>query len=191
MLSLDKSISWYLYLHVLIIVLMLKVFFLIFLVSSNLTKSSSSNNMTVTVGGTVGSLVIAAIGLLLAFVAIRCAFSQTLTNQTMNSGPFFLAITLKKIISILSYLGWTLPQISLIVFTKHCTLFFSINIDLNENQQKWQKDSHLWWKQRLLIQRNRRTTFLIHKVSKIKFMLIYITVICLFSILFIEMIIKC
>uniref|UniRef100_A0A8W8NVL1 Tyrosine-protein phosphatase domain-containing protein n=1 Tax=Magallana gigas TaxID=29159 RepID=A0A8W8NVL1_MAGGI len=42
-------------------------------VSSNRTKSASPspNNMTVTVGGTVGSFVIVAIGIILAFVAIR------------------------------------------------------------------------------------------------------------------------
>nr|XP_034321702.1 receptor-type tyrosine-protein phosphatase epsilon [Crassostrea gigas] len=48
-------------------------------VSSNRTKSASPspNNMTVTVGGTVGSFVIVAIGIILAFVAIRLKRKST------------------------------------------------------------------------------------------------------------------
>lgn len=66
--------------NILIFLLLSKIFCFFFLKSipsdtiDAITHSSSSHDLAVTVGGTVGASVIVVIGVILAFVAIRYAF---------------------------------------------------------------------------------------------------------------------
>lgn len=68
------------------------------------------------------------------------------------------------------------PHISLKVI---CFTFFrSIYLALSKNQQKWLNDSHLWWKQNILLQENQRKNSLTYTVSLIMYMISYLNVNC-------------
>lgn len=98
--------------------------------------SSPSNNLHVTIGGTVGAFVIVVIGVVFAIIVIRYVSGKTFAGK---KNPHYL-----KFIRFLK------------TFTNWYFIMIWIILALKENQEKWLKDSHLFWKQDNLIWQNQK-----------------------------------